>query len=66
MRNATGEGRNILWPGVSDARLGSAQGAAALHELSISGDRVLVALGVAVAMMGPLLWTVVRYWLFAP
>lgn len=66
MRNPIGEGRDILWPGVRDARLGSGQGVAALRELSISGDRVLVALGVAVAMMGPLLWTFVRYWLFAP
>lgn len=66
MKSATGEGRNILWPGVTDARFGSGQGAAALRELSISGDRVLVALGVAVAMIGPLLWTFVRYWLFAP
>lgn len=66
MKSAAGEGQDIFWPGVSHARLGSGQGTAAVRELSISGDRVLLALGVAVAMMGPLLWTVVRYWLFAP
>ncbi|HKV23012.1 MAG TPA: hypothetical protein VJN93_00325 [Candidatus Acidoferrum sp.] len=38
----------------------------AIHELSISGYRMLLVLGIAVIAMGPVLWTVIRHWLFAP
>lgn len=55
-----------LWPVAIASRFNSGREVAAVRELSISGDRVLVALALAVCSMGPLLWTFVRYWLFAP
>jgi len=35
-------------------------------EISISGGQLLVALVVAFCLAGPLVWSFVRYWLFAP
>jgi len=38
----------------------------ATREINISGNQALVGLAVAFCLAGPLLWTFVRYWLFAP
>lgn len=38
----------------------------AIQELSISGYWMLVVLGVGVIAMEPILWVVIRRWLFAP
>jgi hypothetical protein len=38
----------------------------AAREISISGSQVLVALASAVCLAGLLMWTFVRFWLFAP
>jgi hypothetical protein len=43
-----------------------AQHHVATVEINISGSQVLVALIAAFSLAGPLLWTFVRYWLFAP
>lgn len=65
MKNRMDAGRS-LWPGVRASVLSSGRQVVAERELNISGDRVLLALAIAVASMGLLLWTFVRYWLFAP
>jgi hypothetical protein len=36
------------------------------RELNISGTQVLVALAASFALAAPLVWALVRYWLFAP
>ena len=36
------------------------------RELSLSGNRLFVACQVAFCLAGTLLWSFVRYWLFAP
>lgn len=38
---------------------------AATDEINISANQVLVALAAAFCLMGPLVWALVRYWLFA-
>ena len=38
----------------------------AIRELSISGYWMLVAFGAGVIAMQPILWVVIRRWLFAP
>ena len=35
-------------------------------EISISGGQLIVAFVVAFCLAGPLVWSFVRYWLFAP
>ncbi len=34
-------------------------------ELNISGSHVLVVLAASICLAGPLVWTCVKYWLFA-
>ena len=36
------------------------------HEIDISGGQLIVALVVGFCLAGPLVWSFVRYWLFAP
>jgi hypothetical protein len=43
-----------------------AERAGAQPEISISGNRVLVTLVLTLCLAGPVLWGLVRYWLFAP
>jgi hypothetical protein len=42
-----------------------AQRSGATREINISGNQVLVALAVAFCLSGPLVWGLVKYWLFA-
>jgi len=35
-------------------------------ELNISGSHVLVALAAGICLVGPLVWVLVKYWLFVP
>jgi len=35
-------------------------------EIDISGNQLLAAFAVAVCLAGALVWSLVRYWLFAP
>ena len=46
--------------------LESGQESLALQELSVSGSRLLLALGFIACSIGALMWLFVRYWLFAP
>ena len=41
------------------------QHGSAIHEINLSGNQVLVALATAFCLAGPLVWALVRYWLFA-
>lgn len=66
MKTAVDEGKGSLWASVRASGLSSGRPVAMPHELNISGDRVLVALAIAMSSMGLFLWTFVRYWLFAP
>ena len=36
------------------------------REINISGSQLLVALVVGFCLVGPLVWSLVKYWLFAP
>lgn len=38
----------------------------ATNEMSISGNKVLLALAIAFLLTNGLIWAFVRYWLFAP
>jgi len=38
----------------------------AVHELNVSGVRILLGLGLAIGLAGLFLWGFVRDWLFAP
>jgi len=35
-------------------------------ELNISGGQILMALAAGICLTGPLVWVLVKYWLFAP
>jgi len=35
-------------------------------ELNISGSQVLVVLAAGICLVGPLVWVLVKYWLFVP
>lgn len=66
MKQAIKETRESFWSRLRASRLSFGQQDIAVHELNLSGDRVLLGLAIAVFSMGPLLWAFVRYWLFAP
>jgi hypothetical protein len=66
MNYAVGKRLSNLLSDVRQPNLISSQRSTAVHELNISGDRVLLGLAITVCSMGALLWAFVRYWLFAP
>lgn len=55
-----------FWQAGEASALRSGQQSIAATDLNISGGRVLLALLIAFFAMGTLLWSFVRYWLFAP
>jgi hypothetical protein len=48
-----------------DRNRDGAEAHAVAREINVSGSQVLVALASAVCLAVPLVWTFVRYWLFA-
>jgi hypothetical protein len=44
----------------------AAESAIPAEVLNLSGMRVVTGFAIATAAAGPLLWVLVRYWLFAP
>jgi hypothetical protein len=47
-------------------RPAGAQSVEAVHELNVSGVRILLGLGLTIGLAGLFLWGFVRDWLFAP
>ena len=66
MKTGFDEAKSSLWSSARASGLSSGRQVVAERELNISGDRVLAALAIALTSTALLLWTFIRYWLFAP
>lgn len=55
---------SVLVPTVSAQSHSATRGE--FSQLDLSGARVLAALAAAILATGPIIWVLVRYWLFAP
>jgi len=51
-------------PGLQSTRMFAQRGGT--PELNISGSQVLMTLAAGICLAGPLVWLLVKYWLFAP
>jgi len=63
--NMSNERRNLAGIAVRPKDV-AAERAIPAEVLNLSGMRVVTGFAIAIAAAGPLLWALVRYWLFAP